>query len=129
MAIKYKWLTEQLRQMIQEYIQNGLNKLPSEQELCFRYHVSRQTVRKALNALEEQGVIRRVHHQEGNKEHSLVAALQIQELFGLDTISGKVGGNDVHVIPGSDRFLLFLNGHFLQVRHFSLDVFSIPKLL
>ena len=29
---------------------------------------------------------------------------------------------DVHVIPGSDRFLLFLNGHFLQVRHFTLDV-------
>ena len=38
------------------------------------------------------------------------------------SIGGKVGGNDVHVIPGSDRFLLFLNGHFLQVRHFALDV-------
>ena len=60
MAIKYKWLTEQLRQMIQEYIQNGLNKLPSEQELCFRYHVSRQTVRAALAVLENSQEIYRI---------------------------------------------------------------------
>ena len=34
--------------------------LPTEAEYSVLFHVSRQTVRKALNALEEQGVIRRV---------------------------------------------------------------------
>lgn len=60
MATKYKWLTEQLREMIQEYIQNGINKLPAEQELCSRYRVSRQTVRAALAVLEESQEIRRI---------------------------------------------------------------------
>ena len=60
MAIKYKWLTEQLRDLIQEYIQNGRNRLPAEQELCARYRVSRQTVRAALAVLEESQEIRRI---------------------------------------------------------------------
>ena len=39
------------------------------------------------------GIVRRVQHQEGHKEHSLVSALQIlQELLGLGTVGGKVGG-------------------------------------
>ena len=60
MAIKYKWLTEQLRDLIQEYIQNGRNRLPAEQELCARYRVSRQTVRAALAVLKESQEIRRI---------------------------------------------------------------------
>ena len=60
MAIKYKWLTEQLRDLIQEYIQNARNRLPAEQELCARYRVSRQTVRAALAVLEESQEIRRI---------------------------------------------------------------------
>ena len=77
MAIKYKWLTEQLREMLQEYIQKGTNKLPTEQELSARYRVSRQTVRAALAVLEEEREIRRIkgsgayitglsHHEEQN---------------------------------------------------------------
>ena len=48
MAIKYKWLVEQLREIISDSIQKGINKLPTEQELAVRYRVSRQTVRAAL---------------------------------------------------------------------------------
>nr|WP_295277390.1 GntR family transcriptional regulator [uncultured Blautia sp.] len=60
MAIKYKWLADQLREMIQEYIKKGLNKLPTEQELSSDYHVSRQTVRAALAVLENEHEIRRI---------------------------------------------------------------------
>lgn len=60
MAIKYKWLADQLREMISDYIQKGINKLPTEQELSARYRVSRQTVRTALSVLEKEGEIRRV---------------------------------------------------------------------
>lgn len=60
MALKYIWLADQLREIIKEYIQAGQNRLPTEQELCARYRVSRQTVRSALNVLEETKEIRRI---------------------------------------------------------------------
>ena len=55
MAIKYKWLVEQLREIISDSIQKGINKLPTEQELAVRYRVSRQTVRAALAVLKMSG--------------------------------------------------------------------------
>ena len=60
MAIKYKWLVEQLREIISDSIQKGINKLPTEQELTVRYRVSRQTVRAALAVLEDEREIRRI---------------------------------------------------------------------
>ena len=60
MAIKYKWLVEQLREIISDSIQKGINKLPTEQELAGRYRVSRQTVRAALAVLEDEREIRRI---------------------------------------------------------------------
>ncbi len=57
MAIKYKWLAGQLREIIANDIKRGIRKLPSEMELCRKYHVSRQTVRQALTVIEEEGLI------------------------------------------------------------------------
>lgn len=57
MAIKYKWLAGRLRELIPNYIENGINKLPTEQELCRRFKVSRQTARLALSLLEKEGLI------------------------------------------------------------------------
>ena len=54
MTVKYKWVAERLELMIEKNIQNGIHKLPSEQELCTKYHVSRQTIRMALGLLEEK---------------------------------------------------------------------------
>lgn len=57
MAVKYKWLSKRLEALIQKNIQEGINKLPSEQELGEKYQLSRQTVRMALKSLEEKGLI------------------------------------------------------------------------
>ncbi len=57
MAIRYKWLAGQLEALIQKSIREGGDKLPTEQELCARYQLSRQTVRMALKVLEEKGLI------------------------------------------------------------------------
>ena len=57
MAIKYKWLSERLRDFITQNMKKGIDKLPSEQELCRRYQVSRQTVRQSLSILEKEGLI------------------------------------------------------------------------
>lgn len=57
MAIKYKWLAEQLRKRVYENMEKGVTRLPTEQELCYRYRVSRQTVRQSLSLLEQEGLI------------------------------------------------------------------------
>lgn len=57
MAIKYRWVAERLEELIKRSIRTGTQKLPTEQELCRRYQVSRQTVRMALGLLEEKGLI------------------------------------------------------------------------
>lgn len=55
--LKYQWLVKQLTTLIRKNIRDGITKLPAEQELCKRYRLSRQTVRMALNVLEEEGFI------------------------------------------------------------------------
>lgn len=59
MAVKYKLLARQLQTLIENSMQNGIEKLPTEQELCTRYNLSRQTVRQALSLLESKGLITR----------------------------------------------------------------------
>ena len=60
MIPKYKWIADQLKELIQNDIRNGINKLPTEQELCQTYGVSRQTIRTALDVLEKEKKIRRI---------------------------------------------------------------------
>ena len=68
------------------------------------------------------GIVRRVQHQEGHKEHSLVPALQVlQELLGLGTVGGKVGRDNVHVVSGTDSLFLFLDLAAVQIGDFPLD--------
>ena len=62
-----------------------------------------------------------VQHQEGDKEHSLVAGLQVlQQLFRLVAVGGKVARNDVHVISGANSFFLFLDLRAVQVGNLAL---------
>ncbi|WP_455719095.1 GntR family transcriptional regulator [Agathobacter sp.] len=57
MAIKYKWLEERLKILIEKSVDSGITRLPTESALCDRYKVSRQTVRQALSLLEKEGLI------------------------------------------------------------------------
>jgi len=55
----------QLKQIIIDKIQNGEikenDKLPTESELCAKFGISRSTVRQALNELEEENYIYKIH--------------------------------------------------------------------
>lgn len=55
----YQQLVADLKQSLTSYHSN--DRLPSERELTKIYHVSRNTVRVALNQLEDRGLIYRVH--------------------------------------------------------------------
>ena len=60
MKTKYAVISAELRRLCLQLRRTGKKKLPGETELCERYGVSRQTVRKALRQLEEAGEIVRV---------------------------------------------------------------------
>ena len=57
---KYGDLIHYLENLIAEGKLNAGDRLPSENELTERFGISRQTVRKAIELLEEQGTVRRV---------------------------------------------------------------------
>ena len=66
--------------------------------------------------------LRRVHQQERHQEHALIPALEVlQQLLGLLAVGGKVRGDDIHVVPGPDRFFLFLDLGAVQVGDLALD--------
>ena len=64
----------------------------------------------------------RIQHQKSQHEKPFVPGLQfVQQLFGVLAVGGKVAGEDVHIVPGTDSLFLFLNLHGIKVGDFSLD--------
>ncbi|MGM9584622.1 MAG: GntR family transcriptional regulator [Faecousia sp.] len=59
MSKKYEQLAGILRSELQQLARQGITRLPTEAELSQRYHMSRQTVRHALQLLEADGLILR----------------------------------------------------------------------
>ena len=57
MALKYRTLADQLREEIRTQEWKAGRRLPTEAELSERFSVSRQTVRRALQLLAEEGVV------------------------------------------------------------------------
>ena len=90
-----------------------------------------------------------IHHQKSNQKHSLILALQfLQKCLCVFPVGSKIGGDNVDVIPRTDRFLLFLdlaaiqfcdralNGlnclvlvYGLNVHRYNLAGFHIQKIL
>lgn len=69
--------------------------------------------------------LRRVQHQKGHVEHSLVAGLQVGEkVLCRAAVGGEVGGKDVHIVAAAHRPFLLLYLHGVQVGDFPLDHFD-----
>lgn len=59
MALKYKEIAAQLRRQITSGVYPAGSLLPTEQQLCTAHNASRQTIRAALQALVDEGLIQR----------------------------------------------------------------------
>lgn len=66
MAPKYQTIADVLRQETEDGKYSSSRLLPTEQQLCERFEASRQTVRRALLVLEEEGLITR---RQGSGSH------------------------------------------------------------
>ena len=68
------------------------------------------------------GCIRRIHNEECQQEHSLVAGLQIlQQLLGFRAVGSKVGRDNVHIVAGAHSLFLLLDFGFIQIGDLALD--------
>ncbi len=56
---KYELLLRELEKEIENCLNQGTLHFPTEKELCTRYNMSRQTIRKALGLLSDRGLLRR----------------------------------------------------------------------
>ena len=73
---------------------------------------------------------RKVDDGKGQKEHSLVAGLQIgQQLRRILGKGNEVGGQNLHIVPGPDSLFLFLGLHAANVGDFTLDGFNGLELI
>lgn len=93
MPIKYKWLAQCLQELIQKDIKCGINKLPTESELCQKYKVSRQTVRQALTLLEKNSMITK---RQGSG--SYITGLSADR--SRNTIGLLLSGSQEYIYPG-----------------------------
>lgn len=60
METKYQNLINYIQEQISDGQLGPGEKVPSENQLSERFHISRQTVRKAIGTLEEDGLVQRI---------------------------------------------------------------------
>ena len=61
MPSKYVVIADELRRLCIQMQQSGKKRFPTEAELCIQYNCSRQTVRHALDLLQQEGLLNRRH--------------------------------------------------------------------
>lgn len=87
-APQYRKLYEKLRQLIEEGTYARGDLLPSENELCAAHHLTRPTVRKALDMLVNDGFIIR-HQGKGSIVQGQPKGIGILSMSGTTSAIGK----------------------------------------
>ena len=72
----------------------------------------------------------RIHDEDGHKEQSLIAGLEIlQQTLCLTAEGGEIGRDDVHIVAGADRLFLLFNLHLVEVGDLRLDALDCLRLV
>jgi len=111
---RYRTLYQLLRRHILEGIYREGDLLPSENELCRIYGMTRPTVRQALASLAADGLIRK-HQGKGSIVHSLPREIGILSVSGTTSAVGERGLRTEiiarpEVIPWPEDFMFPLSG-------------------
>ena len=85
---QYRRLYEILRKHIVDRVYKDGDLLPSENELCTTYHITRPTVRQALNALVNDGYIKK-HQGKGSIVNALPEGIGILSVAGTTSALGS----------------------------------------
>ncbi len=85
---QYRQLYERLRKLIEEGSYQRGDLLPSENELCAAHHLTRPTVRKALDMLVNEGFIKR-HQGKGSIVQGTPKGIGILSLSGTTSAIGQ----------------------------------------
>ena len=84
----YRIVYETIRRHIQDEIYKPGTLLPSEHDLCILYHVTRPTIRKALDALVNEGYIKK-HQGKGSVVMGVPKGIGILSIAGTTSAIGQ----------------------------------------
>ena len=84
---KYKQIYEKIYKEIMDGIYQEEDFLPTEHELCDQYEVSRDTIRKSLNLLARDGLIRRRQGQGSQVMHRERINFQVSDLISYQELN------------------------------------------
>ncbi len=96
MKPKYIQIKESILQDIKEKRLKSGDQIPTENELCERFQVSRMTVNKAVSALTSEGYIRRI-----SGKGSFVTNSLVQKQFRLQPVSFSEDMRSIGLVPGA----------------------------
>jgi GntR family transcriptional regulator len=94
---------EALLRLCQELAERSVRRLPTERDLAVRLGASRTTVRKALEVLERDGVIRRVRGRAGGAFLTEVAPGAPEDL--VDIVDGRRLQRSLNTVKGVPQML------------------------
>jgi len=111
---RHRMLYDTLRKHITDGVYNQGDLLPSENELCQLFSMTRPTVRQALGRLETEGLISK-HQGKGSIVQNLRKEIGILSISGTTSAAGK---RDLKtriivkpvIIPWPDEFMFTLSG-------------------
>lgn len=128
--LKYVEIVDWVKQQINDHIWNIGEKMPSEQEICDRFHVSRQCVRHALDVLSSESLIVKVKGSGSyiGPSTSLIGG-SFKKHKAVAVISTYL---DHYIFPGVLRGIeqtLSDKGYVVQVSFTNDDLFQERKIL
>lgn len=136
MAPKYQSIADSLRQEIENGQYSTQQLLPTEQLLCQRFQISRQTVRRALSLLENEGLITRRQgsgsrlRERKEPEAQLNCAIAVVTTYISDYIFPSIlRGMETVLAANSSAPLLFATQNQLSVERKILQTLLTMKEL
>lgn len=136
MAPKYQSIADSLRQEIENGQYSTQQLLPTEQLLCQRFQISRQTVRRALSLLEDEGLITRRQgsgsrlRERKEPEAQLNCAIAVVTTYISDYIFPSIlRGMETVLAANSSAPLLFATQNQLSVERKILQTLLTMKEL